>query len=599
MRPLTLPQPAALAASRLPVYALAALVPLLLHVLLVKAGVSPVLDGGLVDTDTYMRLTRVTDLHASGTWFDSVVHRSNAPYGDDLNWTRPLDVILLLGSWLLRPWFAFDEALYWTAAVIGPLGHLAGGFAAAWAFAPLVPAAWRPLLVVAVFAQVELYVESLAGRADHHHLILVLAVVQAGLMVRALRAPERVQTAAAAGIAAGLGVWVSIELLLPLALSVAAFGLSWAASRATDAARAGRVFAGALTLTLGMAVMIERLPAAYGVVEYDKVSIVHVALAFAIAALWTALAALDAQDRRPRTFATRLAALAGLGTACGAVFIGLFPRFLLGPTADVDAAVMDVFLNGTMEMRPLWPVSLNATGDLLLNLGPVLAALPAMVLLARRREERSRGETYLAALVLVYAVLALPHQRFAPLASMMATPFVIFGLAEIERRLAGSGAAFRYAATIGAVLLPAMLGIGLMSAAPASADAPLSQRCAGADTARWMAANVPPGLVMAHLNQGPLLLYLTRNSVVTGPYHRNRDGIRDGFGFFASTDDREARRIAAGRGVDWVLLCPGEDRVAETIEDSLARRLAADRVPVWLRPVTMPESRFKLFRVAR
>ena len=58
--------------------------------------------------------------------------------------------------------------------------------------------------------------------------------------------------------------------------------------------------------------MLFRSPAAYGAIEYDKVSIVHVALAFAVAALWTALAALDAQGRLPRRNLARLAAFAGI-----------------------------------------------------------------------------------------------------------------------------------------------------------------------------------------------------------------------------------------------------------------------------------------------
>ena len=119
------------------------------------------------------------------------------------------------------------------------------------------------------------------------------------------------------------------------------------------------------------------------------------------------------------------------------------------------------------------------------------------------------------------------------------------------------------------------------------------------DAARWMAANLAPGLVMAHLNQGPLLLYWTPHSVVSGPYHRNRAGIRDGFAFFASEDDRSAKRIVAERGVDYVLICPGEDRAAAKIERSLANRLEAGQPPSWLRTVALPGSRFMLYRVLR
>lgn len=598
MRLATLPHSAASASSPATLFALTILLPLVLHAWLVQIGFSPVLSGGLVDTDSYMRLVRVAQLHDTGAWFDSVILRSNAPYGDDINWTRPLDAILLLGTWLLRPWFGFDDALFWTAAAIGPLGHVAVAFAAVWAARPLLPRASLPLVALGAFSHVEFYFESIAGRADHHGLILVLALIQAGLVIRALLAPSGgVRHAGAAGLAAAFGIWVSVELLLPLAASVAALGLAWAAAAGRNAARPGRSFAGALTLGLGIAIMVERPPAAYAAIEYDKVSLVHLALAFALAAMWTALAALDRQEGRPRTLKRRLAALGTMAAACGAVFVGLFPKFLLGPAADVDAATMDAFLDQTNEMRALWPVGLAGWGDLLVNLGPVLAAIPVLILLLcrGRTEPRWRGWAYLGVLTLAYAALSLLHQRFAPMASILVLPFLVRGVVWLEARLPQSGAAFGVAALLAAVLLPGIAGLALGPAAPAARH----ERCDAADTARWMAANLPQGTVMAHLNHGPVLLYWTRNGVVGGPYHRNREGIRDGFAFFASADDREAKRIAVVRDIEYVLLCPGEDRLAASVPDSLASRLADGAVPTWLRPLRIPDAEFRLFRVAR
>ncbi len=47
-----------------------------------------------------MRLVRVEELHRTGAWYDSVVQRSNAPYGDELHWTRSLDIILYIPAWI-------------------------------------------------------------------------------------------------------------------------------------------------------------------------------------------------------------------------------------------------------------------------------------------------------------------------------------------------------------------------------------------------------------------------------------------------------------------------------------------------------------------
>ncbi|MHC4521723.1 MAG: hypothetical protein ACYTAS_24280, partial [Planctomycetota bacterium] len=60
--------------------------------------VMPVERGTLADSDCYVHLLRAEKLWRSGRWYDSVLDRSNAPYGDELHWTRPFDVLLLLGA---------------------------------------------------------------------------------------------------------------------------------------------------------------------------------------------------------------------------------------------------------------------------------------------------------------------------------------------------------------------------------------------------------------------------------------------------------------------------------------------------------------------
>ena len=56
------------------------------------------LQGGLHDTDSYTRLNRVLHLYSTGDWYDRRFPRSNAPYGEVVHWTRPLDVILMGGG---------------------------------------------------------------------------------------------------------------------------------------------------------------------------------------------------------------------------------------------------------------------------------------------------------------------------------------------------------------------------------------------------------------------------------------------------------------------------------------------------------------------
>src|SRR3546814_9831483 len=54
----------------------------------------PLFETGLLGPDSYMRMVRVNELAQGGGWFDDTIARANAPYGDTLHWTRPLDVLL-------------------------------------------------------------------------------------------------------------------------------------------------------------------------------------------------------------------------------------------------------------------------------------------------------------------------------------------------------------------------------------------------------------------------------------------------------------------------------------------------------------------------
>ncbi len=201
--------------GRAPLYLLFFGLSLALQGGLVVSNALPVLDGQLLGTDAYMRLVLVTQLYEKGAWFDGGVARSNAPYGEVLHWTRPLDVLLLAGAWALKPFFGFKGGLYWSGALVSPILWALTCLAFAWASAPFFARDRRPLAMIAFVVQPGVIAYSLAGRADHHMLILLIFVVSLGLTARLLLRPYRAGLAIAAGAAAGLGIWVSVEFRRP------------------------------------------------------------------------------------------------------------------------------------------------------------------------------------------------------------------------------------------------------------------------------------------------------------------------------------------------------------------------------------------------
>ena len=260
---------------------------LLLQVLFTWFEVVPILNGGLADTDAYMRLVRVLDLHASGHWFDARLLRVNPPEGHVQHWTRFLDALLLGGAWLLEPFYGFRLGLHLWGVLISPVLLALALFALDWATIPILGRDARLFACLAFLLQPSIQAYTIVGRPDHHSLLLALFVVQLGLTFRMLLRPER-RPALVAGAIAAVSFWVSPEAVLAIAVTLGALGFYWLQGD-LRMSRISRDFMLATTVSLAGLLVIERGPGLL-VIENDRLSLVHVALFAAIAGFWVLVA---------------------------------------------------------------------------------------------------------------------------------------------------------------------------------------------------------------------------------------------------------------------------------------------------------------------
>src|SRR5688572_4711175 len=101
------------------------------HTAIAGSGVSVLTTDQFIDPDSYWRLLRVRELNDSGVWYAAPYARANAPFGEVQSWSRPFDVLLLLGAWALKPLLGFDQGLYWWGALVSPVLHVAAAAALA------------------------------------------------------------------------------------------------------------------------------------------------------------------------------------------------------------------------------------------------------------------------------------------------------------------------------------------------------------------------------------------------------------------------------------------------------------------------------------
>ena len=571
--------------------------------------------GNFADGDSYVRLVRVERLLETGGWFDTSLPRVNPPYGGSLHWTRLFDVLLIALAMPLEPLLGVKRALYWSGAVISPLLHLGAAAAVAWAAAPLIGRAAAVVAGALTAVQFGVLGYAIVGHADHHVLLGLVAVVAFGFSARALLAEGTgVRPALAAGAALAVGTWVGTEMQIPMALCMLGLGVPWVAG---DAGAAERSLALALGLVGGLAatLLIERGPAAYFAVEYDRVSVVHLTQAALIAVFWSAVASLSRRGREPGSAVGRLiAALVGAALVAMAMRL-LFPKILVDPLKDFDPAIVDLFAVIFEYQR------IGDGGHFALYLGAAALALPwTLRRLVREWPDRRRWPwALLAASTLVYAAMALNWVRwslYASLFSVVAVADLMAWLdARIDRRLAYPG---RIAAKVAVMVLlaagPLVAGTAWVQAAKPAPKAMFAavdgdaRPCPLQPLAKVLSA--PPWgdrqhTVLTSADFGAELLYRTRHRVTATLHHRNAAGILASVRVFRGTDAARARALIASHQIDLVVVCRHAGRDTFFTDDagdaSFARRLVRGDAPPWLDEVTLPDGlkdRFRMFRVA-
>lgn len=576
---------------------------------------APVYHGELLGPDGYMRLVRVGELWTSGDWYDIVIDRSNAPYGDTLHWTRPMDAIILVLALFILPFVSAEQALFAAAASSAPLIALLSGIVMVWTARTVMIRDRAFLAVFILLLQPAVIGYSMAGRADHHSLQFLAFLLCIGFTLRLLGpAAATSRIALMTGAAYGFALWVSIELMLLVALCQAALAANWI-YRHGGFERVGLRAAAGFAAMTAVAIAVERPFAEWTAVEFDRISMVHLTIALVTLGFWAALEAVARYGGAKLDPTRRLlaaGAAAGLGAAVLAV---LHPPLLAGPFAGVDPRILPIWHDRVAELQPLLPTDRGRLGAFLFVIGVAIPCLPFLAWLCWR----TRGEAnwprwlFISALSFLYFLFALKHLRFGPFVEILSAIALAEMIGRVFDRGTATGTAFqeqliRVSTAVTLIFGTAFAGMLIQSSNVPAAAGEAEPACRIEPIADVL--NDPQGLggtplvIGGLLDHGPEIVYRTRHAVVGAPFHRNGDGIYDSYRLLAAADDSESRAIIRRRGIGLLMLCPTRGErgffTQGTKDGTLYQRLLEDRVPDWLSPVPLAEERahgFRLYRV--
>jgi len=178
--------------------------------------------------DTYMRVVRVREWLAAGDWYQNVSARSNAPYGETLHWTRPLDMMLVALAAPFMPFVGLDKALYFAGFIVSPLMMGLTLWAFLWGTRRLLDARGQIILVVLLTFQPITHFYYAAARPDHHSIILLCFAAVMAFLIRHASTPEgNLRNVTWAGVITAVGIWVSVESLTIELYALLALGVMW------------------------------------------------------------------------------------------------------------------------------------------------------------------------------------------------------------------------------------------------------------------------------------------------------------------------------------------------------------------------------------
>lgn len=178
------------------------------------------------DGDGYQRLLRVLDFIYTGSWQETLFKYSNYPFGEVNHWTRPMDILWILISLPFLCMHSVSLALYIGAFFISPVMAFLTVCAFVWGTKKLMTPFMRisALLLFMSNPPVEAFYH--ADKPDHHSVLLFLLVLCMACFLRWITRPEK-RYLIGSGFLCAFGLWIAPEFIFTFYILLAFLFVSW------------------------------------------------------------------------------------------------------------------------------------------------------------------------------------------------------------------------------------------------------------------------------------------------------------------------------------------------------------------------------------
>jgi len=179
----------------------------------------------LIQASIFINL-RVESLYHTGNLYDTIIPRSNAPYGEHLHWTRAFDLILYAGAYVGSFFGGFNVALFWWSMFVNPILHICSFLVLFWGIRDLIGDARASLFGIIFPFQPEITSVFMPGIPDHHGALLFIFSLFIVLFIKSIL-NDNLKILSICGIVGGISLWFSIENIVIVLIAFSVLGIAW------------------------------------------------------------------------------------------------------------------------------------------------------------------------------------------------------------------------------------------------------------------------------------------------------------------------------------------------------------------------------------
>lgn len=540
------------------------------------------MDRDFLGTDPFMRMVRIEQFTLTGDWYDDIIYDSNAPFGERLHWTKPLDLVILFISLPLR--LISQEPIALAGIIVSPL---LGGLTLLSLYISVKPLIKnRGLLLIMTLASFQIYQLFGFGRSDHHSLILLIFSVAIGLIIRMVTEKGK-GSALVLGIVLGLGMWVSVEFLSVILILFTALMLLFIFNRTYLDEML--IVSNLLTITSFLCLLLEQRMSNLEIV-YDSLSLVYIVAFIAMTVVISLIFILYQKFPKYHILYTLALGIAGIF-----ILLMIYPELVLGPFSQVNESIQHIWLSKVGEVQPLISTERRDLGMIFIYLGMTFFSM-FIYIIRLIRNKLSDIKIIVLIMIILFTLLTLYQVRWVGYVTLLtlipATDILTAWIKQIQSSI------LRVITILAYVLIWLLIGLGILATTDSHNPLPsleLEEVC------QVIEAHDMEGVLMTFLDFGPEILYRTDMQVIATPYHRNDQGILFVYDTMAETNQYLIKQMIELRHVDYILIAPdsAERYFYNDGTGSLYSLLKQDRQPDYIKKANLPQEirDFKLFKV--